>query len=47
MPIGIPHDDDGNGTINRPEVIGAVEDYFDGLITREQVIAVIALYFSS
>ena len=47
LPIGIPYDDDGNGTINRPEVIGAVDDYFDGLITREQVIAVIALYFSS
>ena len=47
LPIGIPYDDDGNDTINRPEVIGAVDDYFDGLITREQVIAVIALYFSS
>ena len=47
LPIGIPYDDDGNGTINRPEVIGAVDDYFDGLITREQVIAVIVLYFSS
>ena len=47
LPIGIPYDDDGNGTINRTEVIGTVDDYFDGLITREQVIAVIALYFSS
>ena len=47
LPIGIPYDDDGNGTINRPEVIGAVDDYFDGLITREQVIAVIALYLFS
>ena len=47
LPIGIPYDDDGNGTINRPEVIGAVDDYFEGLITREQVIGVIALYFSS
>ncbi len=47
LPIGIPYDDDGNGTINMPEVIGAVVDYFDGLITLEQVFAVIALYFSS
>ena len=44
--LGIPYDDDGDGTVSRVEVIAAIRDYFDGNITRTQAIAVIRLYFS-
>ena len=45
--LGIPYDDDGDGTVSRVEVIAAIRDYFDGNITRTQAIAVIRLYFST
>ncbi|MCK4399311.1 MAG: DUF3344 domain-containing protein [Methanophagales archaeon] len=32
-------------TIEKSEVIGAIQDYFDGKITKEQVIEVIKLYY--
>ena len=41
------YDANGNGTIEREEVIAAINDYFAGLITREQVNMVIAAYFNS
>ena len=44
--LGIPYDDDGDGTVSRVEVIAAIRDYFDGKITRAQAIAVIRLYFA-
>ena len=44
--LGIPYDDDEDGTISRVEVIAAIRDYFDGNITRAQAIAVIRLYFA-
>ena len=46
LSLGIPYDDDGNGAISRNEVITAIGDYFDEIIAREQVIAVITLYLS-
>ena len=46
LPSEISHYDmNGNGTFEREEVIGAINDYFDGEdITREQVIEIINLY---
>ena len=44
--LGIPYDDDGDGTVSRVEAIAAIRDYFDGKITRAQAIAVIRLYFA-
>ena len=45
LSLGIPYDDDGDGVISRPEVISAIGDYlFSGLLTRDQVIALISLY---
>ena len=40
------YDSDGNGVIDREEVLDAVEDYFDGLITREEVLDVIESFFA-
>ena len=45
-PLGDRYDADGNGSIERDEVIAAIRDYFNNLITRDDVIAVIRLYFS-
>ena len=46
LSLGIPYDDDHDGTINRAEVINAISDYLfgDGLITRTHVIDLISLY---
>ena len=41
------YDANGNGIIERDEAIAAVRDYFDRLITRDQVIMVIQSYFAS
>ena len=41
------YDLDGNGTIEREEVIAAIGDYFAGLIQKDGVIEVVKLYFSS
>jgi len=35
----------GNGEIDYFEVINAVQDYFDDIITKEQALDVIQLYF--
>ena len=40
------YDSDGDGIIDRGEVIDAIVDYFDGDITKDEVIEVIKLYFS-
>ena len=45
LPLGIPYDDDRDGAIGRPEVLTAVRDYFSGDLTREQILAIIQLYF--
>ena len=39
------YDADGDGTIDRSEVIAAIDDFFDGVITRAEVIEVIDLFF--
>ena len=41
------YDADGNGQIDRDEAIRAVQDYFNNLISRDDVIAVIRLYFAA
>lgn len=35
-----------SGTIERDEIIAAVADYFDGLITKDEVIELLNLYFA-
>ena len=44
--LGIPYDDDFDGTISRSEVINAIDDYLfgGGPITRAQIVALIGLY---
>ena len=46
LSLGIPYDDDHDGTISRAEVINAISDYLfgSGLITRIHVIDLISLY---
>ena len=39
------YDADGDATIDKSEVIDAIQDYFDGKITKEQMMDVIGLYF--
>ena len=46
LSLGIPYDDNGDGTISKEEAIAAVIDYFAHRITKEEAIAVIILYFS-
>ena len=41
-----PYDLNRNGQIERDEIIRAVEDYFDGEITKDDVIDLIRLYFA-
>ena len=45
--LGEKYDANDDGAIQRDEVITAIADYFDDFITREEVIAVIELYFFS
>ena len=45
-PLGSRYDADTNEVIDRDEAISAIVDYFNGLITREEAIDVIRLYFS-
>lgn len=47
LSLGIPYDDDFDGTISDSEVLNAVRDYFSGgnLISGPQVLDVIRLYF--
>ncbi len=40
------YDANGNGTIEREEVVLAIKDYFADRITRDEVVEVIKLYFS-
>ena len=47
LSLGIPYDDDHDGMIARSEVIAAIIDYFNNIVSREQVITLIVLYFAS
>jgi hypothetical protein len=44
---GNDYDADSNEIIDREEAISAVVDYFDGLLTKEETLQIIQLYFSS
>ena len=46
-PLADAYDADGNEAMNRDEAIAALADYFSGVITREEAIAVIQLFFAS
>ena len=39
------YDANNDGSIDKEEVLDAIDDYFDGDITKEQVLDVIDLYF--
>ena len=45
--LGVRYDANNNGAIERDEAIAAIIDYFNDVISREEVIGVIKLYFSS
>ena len=45
-PSGDAYDVDGNETIDRDEAIAALADYFSGVMTREEAIEVVQLYFA-
>ena len=45
--LGNKYDANDDRVIRRDEVISAIKDYFNDLITREEAIEVIKLYFSS
>ena len=45
-PAGDAYDTDGNEAIDRDEAIAALADYFSGVMTREEAIAVIQLFFA-
>ena len=44
--LGITYDDDEDNEISRAEAIEAIRNYFSGVLTRAQAIAVIRLYIS-
>ena len=44
--LGDSYDADHNETISRDEVIQAIQDYFAGILTLEEAVEVIQLYFS-
>ena len=44
--IGLKYDANNNEVIDREEAVAAVSDYFRGLITKEETIGVIRLYFT-
>ena len=45
--LGIPYDDDKDGSISGREVLAAVADYFRGRLTGGQMLAIVSLYFAS
>ena len=45
--LGMPYDDDNDGNINGIEVLNGVRDYFLGILTGQQVLQLVSLYFSS
>ena len=47
LSVGIPYDDDHDGSISRDEVLTAIEDYLSGNLTsRDHVLDLITLYLS-
>ena len=47
LEVGIPYDDDHDGTIGGDEVIIAFLDHFSGLIDREEIVALYLLHFAA
>ena len=47
LSLGFPYDDDNDGAISGIEVLNAVRDYFRGLLTGQQILELVRLYFSS
>ena len=47
LSLGMPYDDDNDGGISSIEVLEAVRDYFSGLLTGQQILEIVRLYFSS
>ena len=45
-PSGDAYDADGNEAIDRDEAIAALADYFSGVMTREEALEVVRLYFA-
>ena len=45
--LGLPYDDDIDGTINGIEILNGVRDYFIGILTGQQILELVRLYFSS
>ena len=45
-PLGDAYDADGDEAIDRDEAIAALADYFSGVMTREEAIAVIQIFFA-
>ena len=43
--MGLPYDDDGNGTIGPSEILDGVRDYFSGILSRPQILELVRLYF--
>ena len=43
--LGDRYDANGNGVIEKEEVLDAIDDYFDNLITKDDVLDLIDLYF--
>ena len=44
--VADPYDANGNGTIEKDEVLAAIADYFAGIIEKEEVLELVARYFA-
>ncbi len=47
LSLGIPYDDDHDGSISGTEVLAGVSDYFNGKLTGQQILVLVSLYFES
>ena len=47
LSLGIPYDDDHDGAIGGTEVLSGVRDYFLGILTGQQILELVRLYFQS
>ena len=47
LSLGLPYDDDRNGEIGGSEILEAVRDYFNEMLTGSQILELVRLYFQS
>ena len=47
LALGLPYDDDHDGEIGGPEILEAVRDYFNEMLTGSQILELVRLYFST